>query len=132
MVHPLVPLAIRGAIWYQGESNLNDGMLYTEKMKALIPGWRTVWNEGDFPFYYVQLAPFTYGTKNPTALPKMWEAQTAALAIPDTGMAVTIDIGNRRTSIPRTSRTSASGWRCGRWRRIMARKSSIRVRSTNR
>ncbi len=62
MMHPLVPFAIRGAIWYQGESNLNDGMLYFEKMKALIQGWRSVWNEGDFPFYYVQLAPFHYGT----------------------------------------------------------------------
>ena len=49
MVHPLVPFAMRGAIWYQGESNLRDGMLYHEKMKALINGWRAVWNQGDFP-----------------------------------------------------------------------------------
>jgi sialate O-acetylesterase len=101
MIHPLVPLAIRGAIWYQGESNLSDGMLYTDKMKALIQGWRSVWNEGEFPFYYVQLAPFTYGKNNPTALPKMWEAQTAALSIPNTGMAVTIDIGEAKDIHPK-------------------------------
>ena len=94
MIHPLVPFAIRGALWYQGESNLGDGMLYLQKMKALIDGWRSVWNEGDFPFLFVQLAPYRYGTANPTLLPKLWEAQTAALSIPDTGMAVTIDVGN--------------------------------------
>ncbi len=94
MIHPLVPFAIRGAIWYQGESNLGDGLLYLQKMKALIAGWRSVWHEGDFPFGFVQLAPFRYGTANPTLLPKMWVAQTDALEIPNTGMAVTIDVGN--------------------------------------
>jgi sialate O-acetylesterase len=100
MINPLVPFTIRGAIWYQGESNRGDGMLYFEKMKALITGWRSVWNEGDFPFYYVQLAPYNYGKSDPTALPKIWEAQTAALAIPDTGMAVTNDIGNLKNIHP--------------------------------
>jgi sialate O-acetylesterase len=100
MVHALVPFGIRGAIWYQGESNLPEGMMYYEKMKALITGWRTVWNEGDFPFYYVQLAPFHYGAK-PTLLPLMWEAQTAALSIPDTGMAVINDIGNLKDIHPK-------------------------------
>jgi sialate O-acetylesterase len=98
MIHPLVPFAIRGAIWYQGESNCaqKDGMLYYEKMKALIGGWRTVWNEGDFPFYYVQLASWDYsiikGFDDPTELPRLWEAQTASLAVPNTGMAVTLDL----------------------------------------
>jgi sialate O-acetylesterase len=101
MIHPLVPFAMRGAIWYQGESNLHDGMLYFEKMKALVQGWRTVWNEGDFPFYYVQLAPFTYGNNDPTALPRLWQAQTEALTIPNTGMAVTIDIGNAKDIHPK-------------------------------
>lgn len=91
MVHPLVPFAIRGAIWYQGESNCGEGMMYYEKMKALIGGWRQVWGQGDFPFYYVQLAPWAGYKRDPQALPKMWEAQTAALAIPNTGMAVIYD-----------------------------------------
>ena len=103
MVHPLVPYAIRGALWYQGESNLRDGMLYHEKMKALINGWREVWGQGDFPFYFVQLAPFNYGGRNasPFFLPQIWEAQTATLSVPNTGMAVTTDIGNLRDIHPR-------------------------------
>jgi sialate O-acetylesterase len=95
MIHPLVPLAIRGAIWYQGESNNGEGMLYHEKMKALISGWRTVWGRDDLPFYYVQLAPFKYGGgRQPADLAGIWEAQLATLAVPHTGMAVTVDIGN--------------------------------------
>ncbi|RKU17993.1 9-O-acetylesterase [Candidatus Poribacteria bacterium] len=103
MVHPILPYAIRGALWYQGESNLRDGMLYHEKMKALINGWREVWGQGDFPFYFVQLAPFNYGGRNanPFFLPQIWEAQTATLALPNTGMAVTTDIGNLRDIHPR-------------------------------
>ncbi len=103
MVHPIVPYAIRGALWYQGESNLRDGMLYYEKMKALINGWRAVWGQGDFSFYFVQLAPFNYGGRNasPFFLPQIWEAQTAVLALPNTGMAVTTDIGNLRDIHPR-------------------------------
>ena len=103
MVHPIVPYAIRGALWYQGESNLRDGMRYHEKMKALINGWREVWGQGDFPFYFVQLAPFNYGGRNanPLFLPQIWEAQAATLALPNTGMAVTTDIGNLRDIHPR-------------------------------
>jgi len=93
MVAGLIPFGIRGAIWYQGESNVNEGMLYFEKMKALIAGWRKAWGQGDFPFYYVQLAPYRYGNQ-PTALPELWEAQVAALSIPRTGMVVTNDIGS--------------------------------------
>ena len=93
MVHPLVPYAIRGVIWYQGESNRGQGMYYHELMKGLIQGWRTVWGQGDFPFLFVQLAPFRYGGSE-TALPEIWEAQTATLAVPNTGMAVITDIAN--------------------------------------
>jgi sialate O-acetylesterase len=90
MIAPLVPYAIRGALWYQGESNNGEGMLYHEKMKALIDGWRTAWNDPEMPFYFVQLAPYRYG--NPENLPGIWEAQTATLSVPHTGMAVTVDI----------------------------------------
>jgi sialate O-acetylesterase len=99
MVAPLVPFGIRGAIWYQGESNNGEGMLYLEKMKALIGSWRRLWNLGDFPFLYVQLAPFRYG--RPEALPGIWEAQQAALSIPNAGMAVITDIGNVTDIHPR-------------------------------
>ncbi|NBR85775.1 MAG: sialate O-acetylesterase [Proteobacteria bacterium] len=90
MVHPIIPYAIRGALWYQGESNNGEGMLYFEKKKALINGWRTLWKQGDFPFFFVQLAPYRYN--NPERLPGIWEAQAATLSIPNTGMAVTTDV----------------------------------------
>ena len=94
MVHPLVPFAIRGAIWYQGESNRGDGLLYLHKMKALVQGWRTVWKQGDFPFYFVQLAPYNYGN-SPRLIANIWEAQTrASTEIANAGMAVINDIGN--------------------------------------
>jgi sialate O-acetylesterase len=100
MVHPLVPSAIRGAIWYQGESNREDGSDYAAKMRALIAGWRAVWDQGDFPFYYVQLAPFRYGG-DPFLLPQIWEAQADVLSVPNTGMAVINDIGNLGDIHPR-------------------------------
>ena len=99
MIYPLHPFPLRGAIWYQGESNNGEGMLYAERMKALIDGWRRVWGEGDFPFYYVQVAPFTYGTK-PEALAELWEAQTAAQAVPNSGMVVINDIANLKDIHP--------------------------------
>lgn len=95
MIHPVVPYAVRGAIWYQGESNRGMGMVYHELMKSLVGGWRQVWRQKpeDFAFYYVQLAPYNYRNE-PLALPEIWEAQTASLSIPNTGMVVTTDIGN--------------------------------------
>lgn len=99
MIHPIVPFTTRGAIWYQGESNRGEGMAYYEKMKSLINGWRKIWNQDDMAFLFVQLAPFHYGGSE-TALPEIWEAQTAALSLPYTGMAVTTDIGNLKDIHP--------------------------------
>lgn len=101
MIHGVVPMALRGAIWYQGESNNGEGMAYFEKMKALINGWRSVFENPELSFYFVQLAPFKYGNGEHT-LPYIWEAQTAAaLKVPNTGMAVTTDIGNVNDIHPR-------------------------------
>ena len=92
MIHMLAGFPIRGAIWYQGESNHSEGMLYLEKMKALVGGWRALWGR-EFPFYYVQIAPFNYGSQDPTVLAQFWEAQAAAQqAIPKSGMVVINDI----------------------------------------
>ena len=100
MIHPLEPFALRGAIWYQGESNMGEGMRYAERMNALVTGWRTVWNEGDFPFYFVQIAPFNYGG-NPETEAELWEAQTvAAGTIPNAGMVVVNDIGDLKDIHP--------------------------------
>jgi sialate O-acetylesterase len=97
MIHPLIPYGIRGAIWYQGESNNGQGMEYCDKMKALVQGWRKNWGQGDFPFYYVQVAPFSgYADGN---IEGIWEAQAAALQIPNTGMVVTTDLVNNINDI---------------------------------
>ncbi len=94
MIHPIVPFGIRGFLWYQGESNNGQGMHYYELKRGLIEGWRSVWNqEGnrDFPFLFAQLAPYNYGG-DPTRLAGIWEAQSATLAVKNTGMAVLTDI----------------------------------------
>jgi sialate O-acetylesterase len=95
MIAPLKPFAIRGAIWYQGESNCGIGLKYYDKMKALIEGWRKAWGS-DFSFYFVQIAPYS-GYK--ASLPALWEAQVASLKIPGTGMAVTTDLVNNLKDI---------------------------------
>lgn len=92
MIHSLVGFPIRGAIWYQGESNHAEGMMYYEKKKALIGGWREIWKQRDFPFYFVQIAPYKYGTEDPEILARFWEAQDAVLKVPNTGMVVINDI----------------------------------------
>jgi len=89
MIAPVKPLAIRGVIWYQGESNVDNGLKYADKMKTLIEGWRQVWGY-EVPFYFVQIAPFS-GYK-PDVLPPLWEAQVASIKIPSTGMVVTTDL----------------------------------------
>ncbi len=94
MIHPLVRLPIKGALWYQGESNGTEGDSYYEKMLALISGWRKQWGQGDFPFYFVQLANFQAPSVDPTGgngWARLREAQTKSLSIPNTGMAVIID-----------------------------------------
>jgi sialate O-acetylesterase len=122
MVHPLIRYGIRGAIWYQGEANRNDGLTYAKKMEALIKGWRKVWELGDFPFLYVQLAPYNYGylqddeesdTLDFHRLPVIWEAQRLALKISNTGMAVTTDITNLYDIHPQNKKDV--GYRLSLW-----------------
>jgi sialate O-acetylesterase len=94
MIAPLTPYPIKGAIWYQGESNANPNpngaALYARAFQAMIRDWRRVWALGDFPFLYVQLANYK---ANP-AWPDLREAQRQTLSLANTGMAVTIDVGN--------------------------------------
>ena len=92
-IAPLVPYGMRGVIWYQGEGNVGDGPIYLDKMKALIGGWRAAWQRA-FPFYFVQLSPARYSEDDQEMLPLIWEAQMDAMAVPNTGMAVTTDLGN--------------------------------------
>jgi sialate O-acetylesterase len=101
MIHPLIPYALRGVLWYQGESNVynEDGAIYANKMAALINSWRADWGL-EFSFYFVQLPPLLYSVTrsnyvhSPDVEPMFWEAQTEALRLPNTGMIVTTDIGD--------------------------------------
>ena len=96
MIHPLLDYRIRGAIWYQGESNAERAYQYRYLFKTMINDWRKHWQEGDFPFYFVQLANFMQVKDKPVddSWAELREAQTMALELPNTGMAVTIDIGD--------------------------------------
>ena len=102
MIAPLIPYAIRGAIWYQGESNLSRAYQYRTLLPAMIANWRTDWGQGDFPFGIVQLAPFRYGGQNPANWAELCEAQRMTLdRSPNTGMAVTVDIGDVKDIHPK-------------------------------
>lgn len=101
MLKPLMPFSIRGVIWYQGESNVERPAQYTKLFPALIKNWRDQWGIGDFPFYYVQIAPYAYKNKrNIPAAAFLREAQLKALSVPNTAMAVTMDIGEANNIHP--------------------------------
>lgn len=93
MIAPLIPYTIKGVIWYQGEGNRKQAYLYRELFPLMISDWRLRWGQGDFPFYYVQIAPFNYDSEAPIAA-ELREAQLLSLSVPSTGMAVTMDIGD--------------------------------------
>jgi sialate O-acetylesterase len=99
MISPVIPYAIRGAIWYQGESIVGgkEGVaLYPHVMEALIKDWRKLWGQGDFPFYVVQLPALQNISNNPLVR----EGQAQVLSLPHAGMAVTIDIGDPKDVHP--------------------------------
>lgn len=115
MIHPLAPFAMRGAIWYQGESNGGEGESYYHKKKALVNGWRKLFNP-ELAFYWVQLANFQKPVDQPGAgngWAKIREAQRKALEIPHTGMAVIIDIGEAGDIHPRNK--TDVGSRLAQW-----------------
>jgi sialate O-acetylesterase len=95
MINPLLPYGIRGAIWYQGESNADHASEYHAQFAAMITAWRAHFGQGDFPFYWVSLANYK-NVGDPTARSYAFlrEAQTQTLTLPNTGQALAIDIGN--------------------------------------
>ncbi|UOR03582.1 sialate O-acetylesterase [Hymenobacter aerilatus] len=107
MIEPLAPFALRGFLWYQGESScyLAETTTYTQKMRTLISSWRSTWHDADLPFYYVSLAPFHYSQEKAQVpltretLPRLREAQAAALQIPHTGMIETTDLATAEGGI---------------------------------
>ena len=96
LVRPLAPYALKGFLWYQGESNcfLGDTIHYAEKMKTLIDSWRALWQNQDLSFYFVQIAPYYYSktTGSAETEPAFWSAQEQTLSLPHTGMVVTTDL----------------------------------------
>ncbi len=107
MINPLINFGIKGAIWYQGESNadgLGQAMRYEKQLKAMINDWRTKWKNRDLYFYQVQLANYrseSYTPNSKDIWPYLREAQSRALEVPNTGMACIIDIGNPNDIHPR-------------------------------
>lgn len=105
MIYPIIKYAIKGAIWYQGESNKEQPNMYKKLFPAMVKDWRSRWEQGDFPFYYVQIAPFLYGGNEHFHFPDntafIREAQEECLElIPNSGMAITMDIGEELTIHP--------------------------------
>jgi sialate O-acetylesterase len=103
MISPIIPYSIKGAIWYQGESNVGRAHRYQHIFPLLIKDWREQWQQGDFPFFWVQLANYQKAPANPTesAWAELREAQTTTLSVPNTGMALAIDIGEADDIHPR-------------------------------
>jgi len=103
MINPIAGYTIQGAIWYQGESNAGRHNVYHELFSTMIGDWRTRWRQVDFPFLFVQLANYMTRLDEPTDpnWARLREAQTHTLSLPNTGMAVTIDIGSEVDIHPR-------------------------------
>lgn len=106
MIAPILSYAIRGVIWYQGENNCRRAYQYRTTFPLLISDWRKQWKLGDFPFYFCQLA--NHLGKKPTPTDSTWaelrDAQSAALKLPNTGQAVTIDVGESSDIHPRNKK----------------------------
>jgi len=115
VVHPTLGYGIKGVIWYQGESNASRAHEYTELFPFMIEQWRKEWGQGDFSFYWVQLADFKAYRNEPgeSDWAELREAQTKTLSLPNTGQAVIIDLGEARDIHPRNKYDVAS--RLVRW-----------------
>ena len=110
VLHPIIGYGIRGAIWYQGESNAGRAYQYRSLFPLMINTWRQHWQQGDFPFYWVQLADFKQEASEPrdSAWAELREAQSMALSLTNTGQAVIIDAGEGRDIHPRDKQTVAN------------------------
>lgn len=95
MINPLISFSMRGVIWYQGEANVKRAEQYRRIFPGMINAWREKWGEGDFPFYFVQLANYKERKEMPESsdFALLREAQAAALSLPNTGIATAIDVG---------------------------------------
>ena len=111
MIAPLTNFSIAGSIWYQGESNVQTANTYSKLLTGMIGAWRKAWSK-DFPFYYVQIAPYAYGDKDAGAL--LQEAQTQSMRYPNTGMVVISDLVTDTSDIHPKNKHDA-GYRLANW-----------------
>ena len=109
VLNPIIGYGIRGTIWYQGESNAGRAYQYDDLFSLMITEWRKAWGQGDFPFYWVQLADFRDEVDEPVESDwaELREAQSNTLALPNTGQAVIYDIGEGRDIHPRDKQNVA-------------------------
>jgi sialate O-acetylesterase len=112
MIHPIVPYSIKGAIWYQGENNVSRAEQYKTLFPAMIKSWRNKWGK-KFPFYFTQIAPFRYSGASHSESAELRFAQNQTLSLPNTGQAVTLDIGNVESIHP--PHKKEVGERLARW-----------------
>lgn len=116
MIAPLAPYAIRGATWYQGEANAGNAKLYGLQLRTMITEWRTLWKQGDFPFLFVQLPNYMKAQEKPSEMagwPLIREQFAQTLTLANTGMAVTIDVGEASDIHPKNKQ--AVGKRLANW-----------------
>ena len=133
MIQPLIPYALRGFIWYQGESNcfLNENIRYAFKFKTLIESWRSDWKNPEMPFNFVQIAPYGYATVKDVRphttenLPEFWEAQALVLNMPNTGMITITDLVDSIVDIH-----PAYKWEVGRRLSLVALKNTYGFKET--
>jgi sialate O-acetylesterase len=115
VVHPTLGYGLKGVIWYQGESNAGRAKEYADLFPFMIEQWRKEWNQGDFPFYWVQLADFMAEKPEPgeSSWAELRESQTKTMKLPNTGQAVIIDLGEGRDIHPKNKHDVAA--RLVRW-----------------
>ncbi|MBN1187794.1 MAG: sialate O-acetylesterase [Bacteroidales bacterium] len=120
MLNPVIGYGIKGCIWYQGETNYQEADIYPEMLKAMVEEWRQLWKTGEFPFYYVQIAPFNYKQFTPDNWVETYnsayirEAQLKAMdIIPNSGIAIIMDTGEENCIHP--SNKKAAGTRLAYW-----------------
>ena len=133
LIEPLQPFAIKGVLWYQGESNamVEDQQTYPAKFELLVNTWRKLFRDNKMPFYFVQIAPHLYTNRkdkkqhNPQLLPEFWEAQAKCLSIKNTGMVVTTDLVDRLSDIHPSYK-----WIVGRRLAALALEKDYRIKQT--
>jgi sialate O-acetylesterase len=106
MIHPFINLSIKGVVWYQGESNHNERESYTHLMHKMIGSWREAFGQGNFPFYYVQIAPYYHDKEDPSLAGDAFfrEAQEKVSALSNTQMVLTMDVGEAKDLHPKNKK----------------------------